>query len=118
MKKIIMLAGAITIALGVSAFAQNMNGMGLNQRNQNNINYSMGRGRHHSRYCCENGYIQSKEIESNRISIMEKRVEIRKELIKDTPDWNKVEKLNQEIASKRAENQTIMLKERINNRNI
>lgn len=119
MKKIMILAGAITMLMGTSIFAKNMDGMGVNQTTRGNYAYSThmsGRGGHHfSRHCNAGGrmgYVQNKEIESNRIAIMEKRVELRKEMLKDTPDWNKVEKLNQEIASKRASNQTIMMRER------
>jgi hypothetical protein len=119
MKKIMILAGAITMLIGTSIFAKNMDGIGVNQTTRGNYAYSTcvaGRGGHHfSRHCNVGGrmgYVQNKEIESNRIAIMEKRVELRKEMLKDTPDWNKVEKLNQEIASKRASNQTIMMRER------
>ena len=49
--------------------------------------------------------IQDKRLEENRVFIAERKVEIRKEMLKDTPDWNKIDRLNQEIAVKRTENQ-------------
>lgn len=117
MKKIIILASAITMMIGTAVFAQG-DEVGVNRDSKNYVAQSVGRGRYHSRHCCENGrvgYVQNKEIEANRIAIMEKKVELRKEMIKETPDWNKVEKLNQEIATKRATNQTIRMRERMSN---
>lgn len=121
MKKITILVGAIALLVGTSSFARNLDGTGMNQNNRNNYAYStqVRRGGHHfSRHCHNDrrvGYTQNKEIEANRIAIMEKRVELRKEMLKDKPDWNRVEKLNQEIASKRASNQTIRMRECISN---
>lgn len=122
MKKLTMLVGAITLLAGTTLFAVNTNEPVVNKNINEKFNYSMnmeGRGRHHfSKGCCNDGkigYIKNKEIERNRIDIMEKRLELRKELIKDRPDWKKVERLNQEIALKRANNQTIMMKERMVN---
>lgn len=122
MKKLTMLVGAITLLAGTTLFAANTNEPVVNKNINEKFNYSMnmeGRGRHHfPKGCCNDGrmgYIQNKEIERNRIDIMEKRLELRKELIKDRPDWKKVERLNQEIALKRANNHTIMMKERIVN---
>lgn len=122
MKKLTMLVGAITLLAGTTLFAANTNEPVVNKNINEKFNYSMnmeGRGRHHfPKGCCNDGrmgYIQNKEIERNRIDIMEKRLELRKELIKDRPDWKKVERLNQEIALKRANNQTKMMKERMVN---
>ena len=122
MKKLTMLVGAITLLAGTTLFAANTNEPVVNKNINEKFNYSMnmeGRGRHHlSKGCCNDGkigYIKNKEIERNRIDIMEKRLELRKELIKDRPDWKKVERLNQEIALKRANNHTIMMKERMVN---
>lgn len=122
MKKLTMLVGAITLLAGTTLFAVNTNEPVVNKNINEKFNYSMnmeGRGRHYfpRGYCNDGrmGYIQNKEIERNRIDIMEKRLELRKELIKDRPDWKKVERLNQEIALKRANNHTIMMKERMVN---
>lgn len=122
MKKLTMLVGAITLLAGTTLFAVNTNEPVVNKNINEKFNYSMnmeGRERHHfSKGCCNDGrmgYIKNKEIERNRIDIMEKRLELRKELIKDRLDWKKVERLNQEIALKRANNHTIMMKERMVN---
>lgn len=57
----------------------------------------------------------SKEIEKIQISLDEKNLEIRKETIKDTPDWNKIETLNIEIATELAKFRTKIQKERYEN---
>lgn len=41
-----------------------------------------------------------------------KRLEIKKELLKDSPDWNKVEKLNTEISTERGKMRTAGMKAR------
>ncbi|WP_294703808.1 hypothetical protein [uncultured Fusobacterium sp.] len=124
MKRIIILAGAITLLAGTTLFAKNMDNTGVGQNQRNYVAYSQhhtGHGRHYNSCCDFDGVrrnnINSKEIEMNRIAIAEKRVELRKEMLKDSPDWNKVEKLNQEIASKRASNHTMMMRERALNQN-
>ena len=91
MKKFTII-GIMIFALGATAFA----------RGHQNWNGDMGRGYHHSgsSYCGsganQNGFKRSPEMERSRLVMDEKRLEIRKELIKDKPDWNKVEKLNTE----------------------
>ena len=87
MKKLTMLAGAITLLAGTTLFAVNTNEPVVNKNINEKFNYSMnmeGRGRHHFPRGYWNdgrmGYIQNKEIERNRIDIMEKRLELRKEL--------------------------------------
>ena len=74
----------------------------------------------HSRCCNFDGrgryQVQDKKFEANQLDIAEKRIALRREMLKDTPDWNKVEQLNKEIGAIRAENRTIMMKERaVNN---
>lgn len=118
MKKIAILVGVVSsLLLRTTLFAKNMdNNMGVERNGNWHIKHSMSMmgGREHKfRGCNGMGYIRNKDIEANRITIMEKKLEIRKEVIKDNPDWNKVEKLNQEIASKRASNQTIRMRERV-----
>ena len=94
MKKFTII-GIMIFTLGATAFA----------RGHQNWNGDMGRGYHHSgsSYCGsganQNGFKRSPEMERSRLVMDEKRLEIRKELIKDKPDWNKVEKLNTEIAN-------------------
>ncbi len=45
----------------------------------------------------------------------EKRLEIRKELLNEKPDWNKIEKLNTEIAVKKSQAVTERMKYRFEN---
>ena len=72
--------------------------------------------RFHSRCCNFDGkgryQVQDKKFEANQLDIAEKRIALRREMLKDTPDWNKVEQLNKEIGAIRAENRTIMMKEK------
>lgn len=44
---------------------------------------------------------------------MKKKLEIRKELVKDKPDWNRVEKLNTEIANEHGRMRTSVMKSRV-----
>lgn len=66
-----------------------------------------GEGRHCGR--------RTPESEKSRILIDEKRLEIRKELLNEKPDWNKIEKLNSDIALERARNKTEHMKYRFEN---
>lgn len=50
--------------------------------------------------------------EKNRITIQEKRLEVRKALLEKNPDWKKIEKLNLESATLQAKNRTEMQKVR------
>ena len=50
-------------------------------------------------------------MQQQRIAMEEKRLDIKKELIKDKPDWNKVEKLNKEIALQQASAKTEKMKQ-------
>lgn len=109
MKKIILFVGITTLLVGTSAFARSMGNMGRGTgtyyqncsvaygRNYNNSNKNFTYGK--------NNLIKDKKLEENRVFIAERKVEIRKEMLKDTPDWNKIDRLNQEIAVKRTENQ-------------
>ena len=109
MKKIILFVGIATLLVGTSAFARSMGNMGRGTgtyyqncsvaygRNYNSSNKNFTYGK--------NNLIQDKRLEENRVFIAERKVEIRKEMLKDTPDWNKIDRLNQEIAVKRTENQ-------------
>ena len=120
MKKSIILTGAITLLAGTTLFANNIDntqGMRKDTTSSTHVTHM----RDGERYC--NGHrggrhhIKNKEVQANQIKIDEKRIELKKEMIKDTPDWNKVEKLNKEIATIKAENKTIMMKERMSNKN-
>ena len=52
------------------------------------------------------------EAERARLVIDEKRLEIRKELIKETPDWKKIERINSEIATEQAKERTVNMRSR------
>lgn len=106
MKKLAVV-GIMLLALGATTFA----------KGHKNWSDPAG-GIHHSK----NGYCQSPsnhksfkrnpEIEKSNILIEEKRLEIKKELLKDSPDWNKVEKLNIEISTERGKMKTTEMKAR------
>lgn len=51
------------------------------------------------------------ENEKIRIIIDEKKLEVRKELLKENPDWDKIEKLNVEIATQGAILKTCRMRE-------
>ena len=99
MKK--FLIGSLMVVVGITAF-----GRGYHHRDF---------GRHHQQ--CEYYRTSEKrefrvnpEVEKTRVEFDEKRLDIRKELLKDTPDWTKVQKLNEEIALKKAEFRTNNMK--------
>lgn len=52
------------------------------------------------------------ESERTRLVIDEKKLEIRKELTRETPDWKKVERLNTEIATEQGKTRTANMKSR------
>lgn len=56
-------------------------------------------------------YKRDYEKERVRIAIEEKKLEIRKELLKDTPDWNRIEDLNIQIATEEAKIKTCRMRE-------
>lgn len=108
MKK--FLIGSLMIVLGATSF-----GRGYHHRNFD--------GGHHNSHCA---YYDSKEryeyrtnpeFEKARVEFAEKRLEIRKELLKDNPDWTKIQKLNEELALKKAEFRTNNMKRAFEYRN-
>ncbi|WP_115270344.1 hypothetical protein [Fusobacterium necrogenes] len=66
----------------------------------------------HMKKMKDKNYIINPELEKTRIEIEEKRLEIRKELLKEEPDWDKIEKLNIEIAIQEAKNRTLTMREK------
>lgn len=105
------IVGIMLLALGVTAFARG-------HQNWDGNNNMMGRGHHSGSYCGgmgtnQNGFKRSPEMERSRLVMDEKRLEIRKELIKDKPDWNKVEKLNTEIANEQGRMRTTAMRTRV-----
>lgn len=51
------------------------------------------------------------EMEKVRIMIDESKLQIRKELLNENPDWNKIEKLNIDIATQEAKLKTRRMRE-------
>ena len=99
MKKFTII-GIMIFALGATAFARG---------HQNNMHSG-------STYCGsgvnQTGFKRSPEMEKSSILIGEKKLEIRKEMLKDSPDWNKIEKLNTEISTERGKMRTAGMKAR------
>ncbi len=106
MKKLAVV-GVMLLALGATAFA----------RGHKNWNDSDGRMHNFGSTSCQTSsnhmnFKRSPELEKSSILIEEKRLEIKKELLKDSPDWNKVEKLNTEISTERGKMRTAGMKAR------
>ena len=104
MKRFII-GSLMALTIGTSAFAGIHHYEGY--RNE------AGRGHHHH-YRRENCRINP-DNERMRILMAEKRPEIRKELLNEKPDWNKIEKLNTEIAVKKSQAVTERMKYRFEN---
>lgn len=95
-----MVVVALMTAIGSMAFSKDMSRRG---------EYHHNRGG----YCHENNYRNGGYRDSeSRILMDEKRIEIRKELLKDNPDWTKIEKLKVEMATESAKSSTERMKER------
>ncbi len=123
MKKLIILTGAITLLAGTTLFANNIDNTQPMRKIGNFPTHTahMGNGgRYYSKHCNGNRrrqhHIQNKEVQANQLDIAEKKIALKREMMKDTPDWNKVEQLNREIGTIIAENKTIMMKERMANK--
>ena len=104
MKRFII-GSLMALTIGTSAFA----GIHYYEGYRNET----GRGHHHH-YRRENCRINP-DNERMRILMAEKRLEIRKELLNEKPDWNKIEKLNTEIAVKKSQALTERMKYRFEN---
>ena len=104
MKKVLTI-GALVLAIGVIAAAR---GMGYGMGYGNGMGYggcgNHGGGYHHQMMA------NNPDFQKSWITIEEKRLEIRKEMIKTTPDWKKIEKLNTDIATEQAKMRTAMEK--------
>jgi hypothetical protein len=95
MNKRIFSIGILALSLGMAGFAN---------PNPNNGKPNMPKRNRQER-------VISPEMQKQRIAMEEKMLDIKKEMIKDKPDWNKVEKLNREIALERASAKTERLKQ-------
>lgn len=100
-----LIGSLMALTIGTSAFA------GIHHNGYRN---EAGRGHHHHHYRRENCRINP-DNERMRILMAEKRLEIRKELLNEKPDWNKIEKLNTEIAVKKSQAVTERMKYRFEN---
>lgn len=106
MKKLTVI-GAMLLALGATAFAGG----------HKNWNNSDGGRNFLLNNSCQPpstpmNFKKNPEMEKSSILIEEKRLEIKKELLKDAPDWNKVEKFNTEISTERGKMKTAVMKAR------
>lgn len=99
MKKLLVIGMMVTV-LGSTAFANRHEEHHRNLPKHINRMQKVG---HHGKRDIEN--------EKLRIEIDEKRLEIRKELLNDKPNWDKIEKLNIEIATQEAKVRTCRMRE-------
>ena len=99
-----LIGSLIALTIGTSAFA------GIHHNGHRNE----VRRVHHKNYKRENCRIKP-DNERMRILMAEKRLEIRKELLNEKPDWNKIEKINTEIAVKKSQALTERMKYRFEN---
>ena len=73
------------------------------------MRFENNRGRHMK--SLRNSEFNSEMSPEKQIQIDEKRLEIKKELAKSTPDWTKIENINKEITLERAAVKTGYLKQ-------
>ena len=113
MKKMALI-GMMLFVVGATSFARG-------HHHNNNCNYApCGAPQHHNCVVDQNRpkvapktqKRRNPEAERVRLVIDEKRLEIRKELIKETPDWKKIERINTEIATEQAKERTVNMKSR------
>ena len=114
MKKMTLI-GIMLFVVGATSFAR------PHHHNYNNCDYApCGASYHHNCVVDQNRpkvapkapKRRNPEAERARLVIDEKRLEIRKELIKETPDWKKIEKINSEIATEQAKERTANMRSR------
>ena len=108
------LIGMMLFVVGATSFARG-------HHHNNNCNYApCGAPQHYNCVVDQNRpkvapktqKRRNPEAERVRLVIDEKRLEIRKELIKETPDWKKIERINTEIATEQAKERTVNMKSR------
>lgn len=113
MKKMALI-GMMLFVVGATSFARG-------HHHNNNCNYApCGAPQHHNCVVDQNRpkvapktqKRRNPEAERVRLVIDEKRLEIRKELIKEAPDWKKIERINTEIATEQAKERTVNMKSR------
>lgn len=113
MKKMALI-GMMLFVVGATSFARG-------HHHNNNCNYApCGAPQHYNCVVDQNRpkvapktqKRRNPEAERVRLVIDEKRLEIRKELIKETPDWKKIERINSEIATEQAKERTANMRSR------
>lgn len=110
MKKLLVVG---TLILSAGAFAagghSGHSGNGKKVAGNNNGCTMMG-GKTGGRMMANLTPEQQKVMQRDMIAIQEKQLEVRKAMAEDKVDWNKVEKLNKEVANLRATHKTQMMK--------
>lgn len=106
MKKLLV-GSLMLLAIGTAVYARPHD---ERYRNDRGYHHSMGH-RGERKHCGR----RTLETEKSRIFVDEKRLEIRKELLNEKPNWDKIEKLNSDIALERAKNKTEHMKYRFEN---
>lgn len=101
MKKM-AIVGMMLFVVGATSFAGHHHNNNCNLHNQNCV-VTTKKARVAKR---------DPELEKSRLLVDEKNLEIRKELIKTTPDWKKIERLNNEIATEQSRRKTANMKSR------
>ncbi|MGF6907829.1 hypothetical protein [Fusobacterium sp. PH5-44] len=131
MKNKILLGAILTLIIGTQAFAR---GRGYGGEHRGRFNYSNpaftcgaiannafqndregnfnGSGHRFGGRFGKSHMMNNPEFEKLSIAMDEKRLEIRKEMVKDAPDWSKIEKLNTDMATEMAKFKTQMMKTR------
>ena len=107
MNKKVLLTVILALAIGTTAF-----GIGPGKKGHSHGKAMRGHVVHSRTYRAPNP-----EIERVSIAIEEKMLEIRKELIREVPDWNNIERLNIEIATEKAKFKTQMMRRRYDQAN-
>lgn len=97
-----LVGSIIAVMLGTTAFA------GVHHH------YDKNRNIKHCTYQKKQSRINP-ENEKMRILVAEKKLEIRKELLNEKPDWNKIERINTEIAVKKSQRITENMKQKFEN---
>ncbi|MGL4534087.1 MAG: hypothetical protein ACRCUA_03390 [Fusobacteriaceae bacterium] len=107
MKKLLMIGVLAISAVGFAAGNGNggRNGMGRTG-NVSHFNNQTNRQGNLINLTTE----QRETITKERITMDEKKLEIRKLMVTSNPDWKKVEKLNLELATLKAKSKTQMMK--------
>lgn len=103
MKKL-LIGSFMIFAVGSTAFA------GMHHNGYGNGDYK----KYHCSPNIERAEFHKKSFEFKKlgVSLDEKRLELRKELLNEKPDWNKIEKINNDIALEKSKFKTKMMKER------